>query len=210
MRDHFDSRYKEPCIQRPIKNAFSKQETKETIENENYNIRSLLLQQPKNVESECKFHSDLFSKLKFNFIQSSWKLAFVNKLLQVPAEFPNAMDLEGMESKTSFHKATLQENKALAMKLRNEIDAFIQEAYSAFIKGQGLYSENMELLDKVKQLELDLGSLPFPPTNGSPNETVSMNSPNETQKENEKEKENQISQYKSEIESNVSNRSYNI
>ena len=51
---------------------------------EQLDIRALLLSQPRNVAAELKFHKELFSKLKFNYVEQESQEKFLKRVLEIP------------------------------------------------------------------------------------------------------------------------------
>ena len=85
MKDSFVSKYKDLGNDEPtagMGETFPDQERTEQLD-----IRGLLLSQPKNVLSELDFHKDLFSKLKFNYVEQESQEKFLKRVLEIPALF---------------------------------------------------------------------------------------------------------------------------
>ncbi len=91
MKDSFISKYSEPQIEPAAGQGQSFPDQERT---EQWDIRSLLLSQPKNVEAELKFHKELFSKLKFNYIQQDSQEKFLKRVLEIPGLFVQPEDVE--------------------------------------------------------------------------------------------------------------------
>ncbi|KAJ3332944.1 hypothetical protein HDU76_012513 [Blyttiomyces sp. JEL0837] len=79
---------------------------------EKLDIRGLLLSQPKNMEAELGFHKELFSKLKFNFLEQTTKETFLKRVLAVPPQWCTPDDLKEAEAKNEELKVRLKAFKA--------------------------------------------------------------------------------------------------
>lgn len=109
MKESFVSKYQNSSNDENsagLGNTFPDEERTQVLD-----IRALLLSQPKNVLSELQFHKDLFSKLKFNYIESESQDKFLKRVLEIPALFVGEEEVLSLEEKVLGQKEKLKDKK---------------------------------------------------------------------------------------------------
>ncbi|KAI9355930.1 hypothetical protein DFJ73DRAFT_248053 [Zopfochytrium polystomum] len=95
---------------------------------EKFDVRSLLLSQPQNAITELQFHKELFSKLKFNFLEHSTKLTFLKRILSIPPNWCSDADVknhertnEALKKQLKQFKMEIEDEKQQLMPLINQL-----------------------------------------------------------------------------------------
>ncbi|KAJ3197495.1 hypothetical protein HK101_003193 [Irineochytrium annulatum] len=149
-------------IQYWIKGQESPQDPEAGVEDdrtEKLDVRGLLLSQPRNMEAELRFHKELFSKLKFNFLEQTTKEAFLKRILGESVVWCTDNDMSSAESRNEVLKRRLKSIKAETEVARESLAEMIQrvcEAHVAFLeRREQLRSLETQLSDQIgKQEEL--------------------------------------------------------
>jgi hypothetical protein len=150
MKDSYVSKYQNLSNDETsagLGNTFPDQERTEQLD-----IRSLLLSQPKNVLSELQFHKDLFSKLKFNYIESESQDKFLKRVLEIPALFVGEEDVLNLQEKISGQKEKLKSKKDQIHDKKQKLSELIENvAICNFIRSYSLAYD--DVLEKKEQIE---------------------------------------------------------
>ncbi|KAI8822191.1 uncharacterized protein EV422DRAFT_525998 [Fimicolochytrium jonesii] len=101
----------------------------DTDRTERLDIPALLRAQPRNVEAECRFHEELFKKLKFTYVEQKAKDGFLKRVLDVPPKFPTEEEVQILEARAAKEKELLREKKASIKKMREEVGKLVELAY---------------------------------------------------------------------------------
>ena len=97
MKDSFISKYADssnPALQDNQPKAGHGTTFPDAERTEQLDIRALLLSQPKNVAAELKFHKELFSKLKFNYVEQESQEKFLKRVLEIPPLYVSAEEVQ--------------------------------------------------------------------------------------------------------------------
>ncbi|KAJ3072596.1 hypothetical protein HDU98_003319 [Podochytrium sp. JEL0797] len=94
---------------------------------EKLDVRGLLLSNPKNMEAELKFYKDLFSKLKFNFLEQTTKETFLKSLLAVPTQWSTSQDIGDTEQANKVLKSHLKTYKKETEQAREELARLVDQ-----------------------------------------------------------------------------------
>ncbi|KAJ3099347.1 60S ribosomal protein L3 [Phlyctochytrium planicorne] len=113
---------------------------------EKLDIRSLLLGQPKNMEAELHFHKELFSKLKFNFLEQSTKEMFIRRILGDPVEWSSGEEIQSLKEGLKEFKGSL---KGATEKLEKVLEKVV-ETHSEVVKNR---EEIADLLARFEAME---------------------------------------------------------
>ena len=150
MKDSYVSKYQNLSNDETsagLGNTFPDQERTEQLD-----IRSLLLSQPKNVLSELQFHKDLFTKLKFNYIESESQDKFLKRVLEIPALFVGEDDVLNLQEKISGQKEKLKSKKDQIHDKKQKLTELIENvAICNLIRTYSLAYD--DVLEKKEQIE---------------------------------------------------------
>ncbi|KAJ3122799.1 hypothetical protein HK100_011847, partial [Physocladia obscura] len=111
-------------------NTWMGRDVQPTIEDdrtEKLDVRALLLANPKNMESELQFHKELFSKLKFNYLEQSTKEAFLRRILAKPVEWATTDEIKTTEKVISELKSDLKAYKKKTESIRENLAQLVDE-----------------------------------------------------------------------------------
>ncbi|KAJ3034080.1 hypothetical protein HK097_004635, partial [Rhizophlyctis rosea] len=145
-RSKFLSRYDEPLSSAGRGVLFPDDDNAMDVD-----LPSLLRAQPRVLESELKFHKELFSKLKWNHLELDTKRNFVEKLLKMPPELADEQTADLMDSITEEAKKGLKETKAKTQASQQEVAGLVEKVHEAS-RVQNVLTE----ADRYTQLEASL------------------------------------------------------
>ncbi|KAJ3391171.1 hypothetical protein HDU84_006385 [Entophlyctis sp. JEL0112] len=150
---------------------------------EKLDVRGLLLANPRNMEAELKFHKELFSKLKFNFLEQTTKEMFLKRVLAVPLpQWASSQEIFDSENRIKLLKSDLKSYKRDTEASRLDLARLVEELcrdYDEFValrnKAESLFEqfsplvllkslsdlveENMEMTPAANELEVQLEAL---------------------------------------------------
>jgi hypothetical protein len=122
-------------------------------------IRALLLSQPKNVLSELQFHKELFSKLKFNYIESESQHKFLKRVLEIPALFVGEEEVSLLQLKISGQKDKLKAKKKEIQNKKEVLTKLIENVVQTFDDTSVKKNTVLQLSMRIEQVEKELNSL---------------------------------------------------
>jgi hypothetical protein len=122
-------------------------------------IRALLLSQPKNVLSELQFHKDLFSKLKFNYIESESQHKFLKRVLEIPALFVEEEGVSLLQLKISGQKDKLKVKKKEIQDKKTVLTELIENVVQKFDDTTEKKNTVLELSMRINRIEKELMSV---------------------------------------------------
>ncbi|KAJ1567350.1 hypothetical protein HK405_006293 [Cladochytrium tenue] len=136
---------------------------------EKFDVRSLLLAQPKNMETELRFHKELFSKLKFNFLEQTTKETFLKRVLSIPPQWCTDEEVSESERKNELLKAKLktfktstEEQKEALAELVNKVCEVDYDALSQLKVTADSLARNLEAQPTESELRQQLDELETP------------------------------------------------
>ncbi|KAJ3084846.1 hypothetical protein HDU99_001922 [Rhizoclosmatium hyalinum] len=144
---------------------------------EKLDVRGLLLANPKNMEAELKFHKELFSKLKFNFLEQTTKEMFLKRVLAVPTTWTSPQEIAETDQRIKnmkIHlKAFKRETEAAHETLSSLVDQVCNE-HEELLKGR---NRAAELLEKMGPLNAEIAEIlsNFDPEKKTLSELMEMN-----------------------------------
>ncbi|KAJ8325773.1 hypothetical protein QVD99_001503 [Batrachochytrium dendrobatidis] len=119
---------------------------------EKLDIRRLLLAHPQNTCAEKNFHKELFSKLKFNYLEQAAKESFLNCILQVSPQFATAQTLQTFEQSVKESKEVLKTQKTNFEAQKTEIYELIESTCAAYEQAT---LQKQQALDLVSDITAD-------------------------------------------------------
>jgi hypothetical protein len=122
-------------------------------------IRALLLSQPKNVLSELQFHKELFSKLKFNYIESESQHKFLKRVLEIPALFVGEEEVSLLQLKISGQKDKLKAKKKEIQNKKEVLTKLIENVVQTFDDTSVKKNTVLQLSMRIEQVEKEFNSL---------------------------------------------------
>ncbi|KAI9332353.1 hypothetical protein BDR26DRAFT_869352 [Obelidium mucronatum] len=102
-------------------------------------VRGLLLSNPKNMEAELKFHKELFSKLKFNFLEQTTKEMFLKRVLAQPPEWSSPQEIADTEKRIRDLKSHLKKYKKETETVRDSLSSLVDQVsdeYETLLRGR--------------------------------------------------------------------------
>ncbi|KAH6599189.1 hypothetical protein BASA50_003217 [Batrachochytrium salamandrivorans] len=112
-------------------------------------IRRLLLAHPQNTCAEKNFHKELFSKLKFNYLEQAAKESFLTRILQISPEFVSAQALQDLERNVKESKETLKVQKTNFEAQKSEIYELIESTCTAHEQVTLQQKQAVELAEQI-------------------------------------------------------------
>ncbi|KAI8926616.1 hypothetical protein BC831DRAFT_455955 [Entophlyctis helioformis] len=119
-------------------------------------IRRLLLAQPGNTEPEMKFHKELFSKLKFNYLEQDAKEKFLRRVLDTVPVYASQAAVKALEQSNAQQKETLKANKANLEELKAEVSDLADHLCAAYDRVQTRKEEALSIEQDISRLEADV------------------------------------------------------
>ncbi|KAL2916924.1 hypothetical protein HK105_203356 [Polyrhizophydium stewartii] len=116
-------------------------------------IRQLLLTQPRNTEAEKNFHKELFSKLKFNYLEQDAKEKFLRRVLDMTPQFATPESVQGLERQNAQQKESLKAQKASLEMLKTEVSDIAEHVCATYERVHVQKAEALQLQAEIAQLE---------------------------------------------------------
>ncbi|KAJ3416516.1 Tetratricopeptide repeat protein 16 [Chytridiales sp. JEL 0842] len=126
---------------------------------EKLDVRGLLLGQPKNMEAELRFHKELFSKLKFNFLEQTTKETFLKRVLAVPVQWPRSEEIREAEAKNESLKENLKAYKAETESAKEELESLVEAVCERYESLMELTKEAESVLQSLSEKQEELERL---------------------------------------------------
>ncbi|KAJ3409771.1 hypothetical protein HDU80_009748 [Chytriomyces hyalinus] len=144
---------------------------------EKLDVRGLLLSNPRNMDSELRFHKELFSKLKFNFLEQTTKETFIKRALAQPPQMCQTNEINESETRIRALKSDLKKYKRETEKEQERLSCLIGQVvqeHEHLIKSSALAEE---VRDRIDPLETEIATLlqSFDPEKKTLSELLAMN-----------------------------------
>ncbi|KAJ3083191.1 hypothetical protein HK102_001195 [Quaeritorhiza haematococci] len=164
FKDSFVSKYSTPADANPVLANLRQQQSENdgagfvdmedlTTMHGRDDLRKLVLGQPRNMEVELNYRKELFSRLKFNYLEQETKEKCLKRVLDIPARFATSMDVADTESVIKERKDILKGNKATTEELKQQLVTVIDSVCPMSEMVRDKSRTLAELADEVAELE---------------------------------------------------------